>query len=172
MSYGQKQTLREGYEKFVIKKSEGCWDWSGCCPKNPGYGQFRHGGKLERAHRASWTIHNGLIPEGMFVCHRCNNKRCSNPEHLYLASCKDNNLDAIKDWIHPTMGKSGSKNHMSKLTEDQVEEIRIELSNREGLSKKEIQRNGLSQKKLAEKFGISQALISMINTNNARTQKC
>jgi len=168
MSYGSKQTLEEGYEKFVIRKSDGCWDWSGCCPKNPGYGQFGYNMKRERAHRASWIIHFGEIPLGMFVCHKCDNKRCSNPEHLFLGTCKDNNLDAIEKGIHPTLGKNGSINHMSKLSEDQVQAIRFELDKRKGVSKSDIMKKGLSQKNLAKKFGVSQATISLINTNAIR----
>lgn len=167
MSGGPKQTLEEGFEKFVIRK-EGCWDWSGCCPKNPGYGEFRYSLKLERAHRASWIIHFGEIPKGIFVCHTCDNKRCSNPEHLFLGTCKENNLDAIEKGLHPTMGKSGSQNHMSKLSEEQVVKIRSELDKRKGISKSEIMKHGLSQKKLAEKFGVSQGTISLINTNSIR----
>jgi predicted XRE-type DNA-binding protein len=165
MAYAPKQSLKEGFEKFVIKNKEGCWDWKGCCPKNPGYGQFRSNMKIEKAHRASWIIHFGEIPKGMFVCHKCDNKRCSNPEHLFLGSNKDNNLDMIKKKIHPTLGKKGEENHMSKLTEKQVNEIRQELKKRDDISKKEIMKNKLSQKNLAEKFGITQTLISAIKTN-------
>lgn len=164
------QKLQEKFEKFVIRK-DGCWEWDGCCPTNPGYGQFRFGKVLMRAHRASWIIHNGPIPNSMFVCHTCDNKRCSNPEHLFLGTCKDNNLDAIQKSLHPTMGKSGSNNHMSKLSEEQVKEIRFELGKRRGLTKKEIIKFGLSQKKLAENFNVSQATISMINTGKVRQKR-
>jgi len=157
MSYGSKQTLKEGFEKFVIKNSTGCWDWKGCCPKNPGYGQFRHEMKRERAHRASWILHYGSIPKKMFVCHKCDNKRCSNPEHLFLATCKENNLDAIKKGIHPTMGKKGSENHMAKLSDEDYKKIKQLLSE-----------SDLSQKEIADKFNVSQPLICLINRNRLR----
>jgi hypothetical protein len=136
MSFGPKQTLQEGFEKFVVKNPEGCWEWKGCRPKNPGYGQFRHGSKLERAHRASWMIHFGDIPKGIFVLHKCDNHECSNPEHLFLGT----NLDNIKDMLsknrHPTIGKKGN-NLGKRLNEDQVREIR-KLGSEKNISAKEM----------------------------------
>lgn len=149
MSAGPKQTLKEGYEKFIIRNEKGCWDWKGCCPKNPGYGQFRYGMKRERAHRASWIIHFGPIPKGMFVCHTCDNKKCSNPDHLFLGTCKDNNLDAIKKKILP-FGQKGSENHRAKLKEQDVLTIRMMLD------------QGYSQQKIADKYNVSRSLIGFI----------
>ncbi len=105
-----KQTLEQGYEKFVIRNEQGCWGWSGCKPANPGYGQFRHGMNLERAHRASWKIHFGEIPKGMYVLHTCDNRTCSNPEHLFLGTQTDNMRDMIQKGNHPYVGKSGHEN--------------------------------------------------------------
>lgn len=150
MSYAPKQTLKEGYEKFVIRNPIGCWDWSGCCPKNPGYGQFRYGMKIERAHRASWKIHFGDIPKGMFVCHKCDNKRCSKPEHLFLGTCKQNNHDAIDKKIHPTMGKSRDENHMTKVFTKDLNKI------------VELYKNGETQVAIAKKYGVSQKSISKV----------
>lgn len=131
MSYVPKQTLQEGYEKFVIKYPEGCWGWSGCAPKNPGYGQFRFSMKKERAHRASWIIHFGEIPKGMFVLHTCDNRICSNPDHLFLGTNLDNINDMLKKKRHKFMWQKGSKNHMAKLNEEKVKEIRNRLSDGE-----------------------------------------
>lgn len=155
MSYAPKQTLEEGYNKFVIKNKDGCWGWSGC-KANPGYGQFRHGGKRERAHRASWIIHFGSMPDGMCVLHKCDNRECSKPEHLFLGT----NLDNIKDMIsknrHPTLGKSGEENHKSKLNEDIVRQIRalmeIEKSHRYN-----------RRKQIAAIFDIHPGTVSSIN---------
>jgi HNH endonuclease len=155
MSYGPKQTLKQGYEKFVIRNSEGCWDWKGCCPKNPGYGQFRSNGKIHKAHRSSWLIHKGEIPKGMFVCHTCDNKRCSNPDHLFLGTCKDNNLDAIKKNILP-FGKIGKENHRCKLSDEDVIKV------------KEMIDQKISQCKISKIFGVSQTLISLINLGKLR----
>lgn len=122
-----KQTIQQGYEKFVIKNPDGCWGWTGC-KSNPGYGQFRFNMKRERAHRASWIINFGEIPKGMFVLHKCDNRICSNPEHLFLGTNLDNIKDMISKKRHSYIGAKGSKNHMAKLTEKQVLEIRRRLS--------------------------------------------
>lgn len=154
MSYGPAQTLKEGYEKFVIRSPFGCWDWSGCAPKNPGYGQFRHGMKLERAHRASWMLHFGEIPKGKFVCHKCDNKKCTNPDHLFLGTCKENNIDALKKGIS-FMGKKGKENHMHKLNEDQCNEILTLIH------------EGKSQQNIANIYNVAQTTISKIKLNKA-----
>lgn len=96
----QKQTMAEGYNKFVIKSPSGCWGWSGCAPKNPGYGQFRYEMKLVRSHRASWILHFGPIPKGMSVLHTCDNRICSNPDHLFLGSQRDNMKDLLSKKKH------------------------------------------------------------------------
>lgn len=151
MSYAPKQSLQEGFEKFVVRKPEGCWDWKGCCAK-PGYGQFRSEMKIYRCHRASWLLHKGEIPEGYFVCHHCDNKRCSNPDHLFLGTCKENNLDAIKKDLLP-IGRSGERNPNCKLSEDRVREIR------------KMCKTKMTQREIAKLFGISQATVSAIKIN-------
>jgi hypothetical protein len=115
--------------------------------------------RRERAHRASWMIHKGPIPKGMFVCHTCDNKRCSNPDHLFLGTCKDNNLDAIKKNILP-FGQIGMENHRCKLTDDEVVEIRLMI------------KNGFTQSKIAKKFNVSQSLICFINKGKLWRQTC
>jgi len=131
MSMG-KNTLLSGFEKFVIKNPEGCWGWSGCIPKNPRYGQFRHNMKLERAHRASWIIHFGEIPTGMFVLHKCDNSICSNPDHLFLGNNYDNNKDAYLKGRNKILWAYGEKNPRAKFTNQQIKEIRsLNLNNRQ-----------------------------------------
>jgi hypothetical protein len=115
--------LKQSYEKYVIRK-DGCWDWSGC-PSKP-YGSLQYGGKYKRidAHRGSWIIHNGDIPKGLFICHTCDNKRCTNPDHLFLGTPTDNVLDMIKKGRNNT--QRGEKASGAKLKEKDVLEI-IEL---------------------------------------------
>lgn len=72
----------------------GCHIWTGCEDKN-GYGFIRHKGKNLKAHRVSWMIYRGEIPDGMCVCHKCDIPQCTNPKHLFLGTFADNNHDCI-----------------------------------------------------------------------------
>lgn len=73
-----------------VDKGAGCWAWAGSYRRD-GYGQFQFRGSNSAAHRASWTIHNGPIPDGMFIDHICHNKSCVRPDHLRLATVRQNN---------------------------------------------------------------------------------
>lgn len=85
----------ERLEKKQIK-GVGCWGWSGAVDGG-GYGALsnRNGSKYspEKAHRLSYEKYFGEIPKGLFVCHKCDNPICSNPEHLFLGTQKDNMVD-------------------------------------------------------------------------------
>jgi hypothetical protein len=154
MSWSPKQTLKEGFDKFVIRNPGACWGWSGCAPKNPGYGQFRHENKLERAHRASWILHFGEIPKGKFVLHKCDNKICSNPEHLFLGTSLDNIKDMISKNRSPVLSKHGEDNPRAKLTWDIVNKIREKLMEKT-----------LNQASIARIFNIGPWHISAIKLN-------
>ena len=85
----------EHFLSRVIKRDSGCWEWSGCLRGKSGYGAARHGGKTVDAHRLSWILNNGAIPDGLFVLHACDNRICVNLQHLRLGTPKDNYIDGV-----------------------------------------------------------------------------
>lgn len=131
--------------------SKGCWNWIGYRLLN-GYGRFSLRGKTELAHRASWKLENGDIPHGLQVLHRCDNKACVNPAHLFLGTQKDNQQD-MKSKGRGTKNY-GEKAGRHKLVEADVWEIH------------RLHRGGLGNVEIAAKFGVQKAAIQKIVTGS------
>ena len=87
-------TIRQRLLQKVKQIPNGCWEWQGSVTGNNGYGNMRIPNKgLAYVHRLSYVMHNGIIPNGMKVLHKCDNSLCCNPAHLILGT----QLDNIKD---------------------------------------------------------------------------
>jgi Autographiviridae endonuclease len=133
-----------------VDKSGDCWNWTGTIKKN-GYGHFRDGSEKIGAHRFAWMLVHGPIPPGMFVCHRCDNRRCVRLEHLFLGSPKDNTQDMIAKGRKSTEVARGERSGTAVLTNRDVVYIR-------GLSK-----IGFTNRELGKMYKVDPSCISRIN---------
>jgi hypothetical protein len=108
---------------FHVAKGPECWEWKGCMSE--GYGQVTTGPYQQgKAHRFSYELYNGPIPSGMFVCHKCDNRGCVRPDHLFLGTAKANTADMIEKGRQArNTGHPGESHAMAKLTEREVRAI-------------------------------------------------
>jgi hypothetical protein len=111
------------WAKVDKRGPDDCWKWQAGGIKL-GYGMFKWNGISWLVHRVAWTLTYGPIPIGLCVLHNCDNPPCCNPEHLFLGTRADNNADKMKKGRWRAAPKPRSKNGRSKLTENQVIEIR------------------------------------------------
>jgi len=141
----KKSLVDRFWDKFE-RPEEGCWPWV-AATKN-GYGcigredYWLSGSKTIYAHRLSWMLWNGPIPDGFCVCHSCDNTSCVNPDHLFLGSHKDN----MRDMFSKNRRKSAVGEHhgKSKVTRRQVEFI-----------KDLVLQHGMTQSEASRIFGLS-----------------
>lgn len=138
--------IEERFWELVDKgDGTGCWDWKGSFGEG-GYALLATRKFGNRAARISYILHYGSIPRGLYVCHHCDNPRCVRPEHLFLGTPHDNVADMIEKGRHA----HGERHWKSKLTESDIPAIRA------------LRAAGLSQQKIADRYGVSQETIGRI----------
>lgn len=144
-------------ERVEFDPFGGCWLWAGA-RTGEFYGTLKVNGKSVLAHRASYAENNGPIPDGLLVCHRCDNRLCVNPAHLFLGSNSENMAD-MRAKGRGSFGHPGEKAPRAKLSEAQVREI-LATYEPSPAGTHQINPNGI--KGLARRFGVGHCHISDI----------
>jgi hypothetical protein len=140
------------WSKIQHRGDDECWEWqAGRVAYGYGFFQHKRNGQWRRepAHRIAWELTNGPIPNGLFVCHECDNPPCCNPRHLFLGTPRQNSLDMLdKDRASMPQGIRHPR-YTARLTEDQVREIRNRWP-------------GTTQQALANEYGVALMTINHI----------
>lgn len=156
--------IKERLFSKVSRMRGGCWLWKERTDRK-GYGRlgvWKRG--MQQAHRVSWEIHFGKIPDGLCVLHKCDVPACVRPDHLFLGTRIDNNIDMRRKCRdryasgdesgrrkHPELWPRGNQIHCAKLTEDKVRALRDEYA-----------AGGISFAKLGIKYGIGHTTVENI----------
>jgi len=144
------KTLQERFWEKVDKKGpDECWEWT-ASTNTSGYGQINRRGRMVLAHRLSYEMNKGSIPENLYILHKCDNKKCVNPKHLELGTYSKNIKDAYDRGLRIT--PRGENNPMVKLTPIQISKIRD---------------SKLPQKELVKLYGVTRQQIWRIKQNKS-----
>ncbi len=142
----RKSTEERFWERVDKRGPDDCWMWTSYALH--GYGQFFYNGTSVRSHRFVYELCVGPIPDGLYVCHKCDMPGCVNPAHLFLGTPADNMTDMMAKGRHRYRRSCGERHGKSKLTAKDVREIRIRYA-----------KGGISQMALGREYGVSDTQI-------------
>lgn len=142
------------WDRATLGGADECWNWKNKLAGG-GYGRFCFNHRIYKAHRVAYALANGPVPDELAVCHRCDNRKCVNPKHLFLGTLADNNADmrakgrgcnppAMRNRGTFTSERTKGTNHpQAKLTKERLSELLVLAS------------QGATTKFLANQFGLS-----------------
>jgi HNH endonuclease len=146
-------SLLERFNRYVIRPDDptACWGWSAALFESgyPAIAAEPPSRAMLLGHRVSYELHVGAIPPGLCVLHHCDVRSCCNPEHLFVGTKADNNLDKLLKGRQP----HGEAHHLAKLTQAQADLIRA------------IHAGRASMQQIAALFGVSRALVCLVLKN-------
>src|SRR2546425_428000 len=146
----QMQGLEERFwEKVAVGAASACCFWT--ASTRDGYGQFRLGKKMLKAHRISYLLHHGELPDSILVCHRCDVRRCVNPGHLFSGSQKENVRDMFLKHRDPNRRQIGERHPSARLSFEKARQIRGEAAT-----------GKYSRTELGRMFSVSRRTVSSV----------
>jgi hypothetical protein len=136
-------------ERFMshVAKGPSCWDWQ-ASKMNSGYGQFGILGKMRQAHRVSYELHVGPIPDGMSILHSCDNKICVNPAHLRAGTRAENLKEAYERKRRAVPDLRGEKHPGAQITASDAMRMR------------DLRTTGMTVAAIAKRYGVKRSLVS------------
>ena len=136
--------MEDRLANYMPVPEAGCWLWQGTTGSK-GYGLIKIAKRMDGAHRASWRLHRGPIPDGLSVLHKCDTRSCINPEHLFLGTHDENMKDMVSKGR--SIRNPGELNGASKITAEDVISIRLDAR---------------SHNLIAADYGISRSSVGLI----------
>lgn len=133
-----------------VHKARSCWNWTGYSKRKGWHGTITVSGTDWQAHRLSWHIHNGHIPRGAFVLHKCDNPLCVNPAHLFLGSQADNCWDMLRKGRQVAPTRTDGNHPKARIAPQHLRVVR------------EMYTAGFTQREIGRMFGVSDVAISQI----------